>query len=710
MKLWIDRETWSEVDLKEVGSYKYAETAEDLLVAYAIDDEEPKVWDVTEDPICPDDLYEAALQADEVFAHNAMFDRTIHRYQDAIPQIELERWRCTMAQALSHALPGKLSSLCEVLGVAEDLAKLKEGKKLLNLFTKPQPANRKIRRATRLTHPAEWERFKKYAANDILAMRECHRLMPAWNWDESAIREWHLDQRINDRGFFVDTDLTAAGKLAAEQEKQRLAARFRELTRGVVDRPTQREQFKAFVLSEFGVELEDTTKDTFEQMIKAKQATGRLKELMEICMAANKTSTAKYAALDPAVQADGRFRGGLQFAGASRTRRWAGRLFQAQNLPARGLPPPQQVELYIEHLKTNTHDLMFDDLMKLGSAALRGCVIAPPKKKLVIADLSNIEGRKLAWFAQEKWKLDAFRAYDNGTGPDLYNITATSIIGGDPWNVPKKDRNVFGKVPDLASGYQGGVSGYQKFAHAYGVRMADHWETMQKAIPQEHIIQARKNLEMWGRAQIEELEIDELEWVASETCKLAWRHRHPATVQFWRNLQDAAKAAIENPGQVFRVPPFLTLKCVNHKGQRWLVVKLPSGRYLTYFDAHIVKSTKIDKDGYERTEKTIAYFGESSDDGSGKRMWQRIFTHGGKMTGNVCQTSARDTLAPALQEAEDMGYLPVLSVHDEGIAEVPDTPEYDVEGLVAILARNRDWNQGLPLAAAGAVTYRYFKD
>lgn len=338
-----------------------------------------------------------------------------------------------------------------------------------------------------------------------------------------------------------------------------------------------------------------------------------------------------------------------------------------------------------------------NELMRYGAAALRGVVTAAPGHKLVVADLANIEGRLLAWFADEQWKLKAFREYDAGTGPDLYNITAVSIIGGDPWKVPKKERNVFGKVPDLASGYQGGVAGSQTFAKAYNVRMADHWDTIQRMIAPHIIEKAHANLEKWGHRQLADLEISETEWLASESCKLAWRARHPATVKFWYGLQDAAKAAIAEPGLVVSVGKHVKVGCRKHAGHRWLLVKLPSGRYITYFNPKLV-------DG------AITYEGEAAEDGKTTRVWTRIWTHGGKMTGNVCQTTARDILAPALQDAEDAGYLPVLSVHDEAVTEVPDDPAYSADGLVKILARNRDWNQGLPLAAAGFETYRYKKE
>lgn len=701
-RLWLDRETFAEIDLKEVGVYRYAETAEDLLISYALGDGPAKVWDCAAEEM-HDELYYAMEDEDgEVWAHNAQFDRAIHNgpNQLRLPRVVLERWRCSMAMALSHALPASLDELCRVLKVPADMAKIKDGKKLIGLFCKPQPANRKVRRATRLTHPAEWARFKEYAANDITAMRECVNRMPTWNWDASAVAEWHLDQRINARGFRVDQELTRAGARAAITEKERIATRFAELSNGAF-RPSQRELFREYLGQRLGTPLDNTQSGTFQVMLRDPAVPADVREMMELSIASNKTSTAKYAALDPAVGPDGRFRGGLQFAGAGRTRRWAGRLFQPQNLPSRGLPKPEEIADYIEHLKAGTHALFFDNLMLYGAAALRGCVVAAPGKKLAVADLSNIEGRVLAWIAQENWKLQAFRDYDAGTGPDLYNITAVSIIGGDPWKVEKKNRNAFGKVPDLASGYQGGVAGYQTFARAYGLKMSDFWDTIQKMIAPAHVAKARDNLTSWGRPQLESLEIDETEWVASETCKLAWRARHPATVKFWYALGGAAKDAIRNPGQVFHVAPFIKLRTVVHRGQRWLVVALPSGRYLTYFEPHLV--------GQGRDE-SIAYWGEAAEEGKTTRQWVRVFTHGGKMTGNCCQTIARDILAPALRTAETKGYLPVLTVHDEILTEAPDTDDYSAQGLVGILATNPAWAKDLPLAAAGFETKRYYKD
>jgi DNA polymerase len=698
--LWLDRETFCELDLKAVGTYQYADHAHDLLLAYAIDDEPAKVWDCLYEP-CPDELWVAMESAPEVWAHNAQFDKAAHNgpAQRSLPRIALHRWRCSMALALSHALPASLGDLCDVLKVDEDKAKHKDGKRLVELFTRPQPANRKIRIATRKTHPEEWKRFKAYAVNDVEAMREVVRRIPKWNWNDGAIAEWHCDQRINERGFAVDVELARAGAAAAVTEKERIGLRFRELTEGSVDRPSLRQQFLTYLNSRFGLSLDNTRSDTFGVEVKREDLDPVCKELMRLAIASNKTSTAKYAALLPAIQDDGRFRGGLQFAGASRTRRWAGRLFQPQNLPSRGLPDAEVIESYIDCLKSVGADveLYFDNIMLLGAAALRGLVIAPEGCKMEVADLSNIEGRMLAWVSGEDWKLQAFREYDAGVGPDLYKVTASIITGIPAMEVPKSLRNSIGKVADLASGYMGGVPGYQNFARAYNVKLADYWDALQQNVSAELVQKAKANFTRWGREQSESLEISELEWVSSETCKLAWRARHPATVRFWYALQDAAKSAIRNWGQTCTVNRYIKVKGVDHKGQRWLVVQLPSGRYLTYFDPRLV-------------DDMITYMGEAAEEGKTTRQWVRVWTHGGKMTGNVCQTLARDILAPALQIAEDKGYTPILTVHDEVLTEVPDSPEFDSDGLAAILATNPDWSAGLPLAAAAFETHRYKKD
>lgn len=371
---WGDTETFNRVDIS-VGTYKYAETAEVTLFTYAFGDGPVQCWDATLDPEMPDDLHEGLEDPEQLWTfHNSMFDRNVIRLGNLGIEIKIERVRDTMVQAFCHALPGSLDQLGKVLGIPQDQQKLADGKALIRRFCKPAPRNHKADRYDRHTHPEEWARFIEYAKQDVAAMRECARRMPTWNWEETTIAEWHLDQRINDRGFKVDLELAYAGARAALEEKERLTARFAELTGGLS--PGQHKAVLDFLNENYYLGLNSAAKEILLPMTQDEGLPAELRELCQLKCDANKTSTAKYGAIAEATSSDGRFRGGLQFAGAKRTRRWAGRNFQPQNLPSRGLPRPEEIEEYIETLKAGAHDLLFDDLMLFGSAALRGLVIA----------------------------------------------------------------------------------------------------------------------------------------------------------------------------------------------------------------------------------------------------------------------------------------------------------------------------------------------
>lgn len=321
-----------------------------------------------------------------------------------------------------------------------------------------------------------------------------------------------------------------------------------------------------------------------------------------------------------------------------------------------------------------------------------------PKLRIVAADLSNIEGRGLAYLAGEEWKLEAFRAFDRGEGPDLYNITAVSIIGGDPYAVSGENRNAFGKVPDLFGGYEGGVGACQTFAKAYGVRMVDHWGTVQQNADPIHIAGAKANWAKWGKEKNAKSEepISKLEWIASETVKLAWRARHPATKQLWYDLKDAAINAIKRPGKVFTAGPHLKLSVREAGGHRYLLIKLPSGRYLTYFHPKLYE----EEGGWK-----ISYMGHMQKSPTAPKIWGKCFTYGGKLAENACQSFARDVLMYNMPAMEAAGYPIVLTVHDEVVTESAK----GVEELNKILATVPPWAKGLPLAAAGFVADRYKK-
>lgn len=373
MDLYLDTETFN-IQPISAGTYRYAETAEIMLITWAIDDGPVQIWDHHDNTPPPDLLSFIELNNPTVIAHKAEFDRTVLRLGNLKMDIPLERWECTMAQALSHALPGSLDALGQVLNLSQDNRKLKEGKALIHRFCKPAGKNHKADRYTRDTHPDEWARFCDYAKQDISAMRECRRRMPRWNWQAEDTALWHLDQRINERGFKVDTVLAVAGRDAALEEKQAIAERFQEITGGL--KPTQRAKVQALLNETYSLGLTSTDKATMQPLADSTTTQPAVREIAKLMLAANKSSTAKYGRMLEVVSSDGRFRGGLQFAGAPRTRRWSGRDFQAHNLPSRGLPKVAAMDAYIDALKAGVHRGLFDDPMLYAKAALRGLVIS----------------------------------------------------------------------------------------------------------------------------------------------------------------------------------------------------------------------------------------------------------------------------------------------------------------------------------------------
>jgi DNA polymerase len=636
--LSLDLETYSETPIRN-GTSRYAEGAEILLSAFACDDDEVEVvegW--------PTALTSLANSAEKIVIHNARFDRTILAYHDV--SLDIRKVHCTQAQARSVGLPGALDKLCSILGVPLDKAKEKQGKQLIQLFCKPLPKNRKERRATKKTHPVEWDRFVDYCRLDAEAMREVYKRLPIWNYQGFERSLWDLDQKINERGFAIDLDLARAAIDAVAAEQKRLGKKTIELTDGEVESTNQRDVLLKHLLEQCGVSLPDMQKGTLERRLNDELLPDAARELIAIRLEASSTSVAKYQALVNATSSDGRLRGALEFCGAARTGRWSGRLFQPQNLP-RPKHEPDEIDATIDALKGGVADIVFEDVISRCSSAIRGSIIAPASKKLVVADLANIEGRVLAWLAGEQWKLDAFKAYDEGVGHDLYVLAYARAFNLRPDQVEKWMRQI-GKVMELALGFGGAVGAFSSMAALYGVELSEQ-----------------------------------------EVLKLvrAWRQAHPEIVDLWYGLEAKVKDAILNPGHTLN---FGRLK-VRRDGN-WLRMVLPSGRALCYPSPRI-QMGEIQYKGIDQYT----------------RKWGPIKTYGGKLVENATQAVARDVLADAMMRAEAAGYSVVLSVHDELICEVPDSDEFTAGGLVAIMTTNPAWADGLPLAAEGEEMRRYRK-
>lgn len=380
--LFVDCETFNEAPIA-VGTARYCETVEIMVIAWAVDDGPVHVWDVTDNraPNAWSQMNERFVwdwqdpENELVVAHNAFFDRSVL----ATKGIErpLSQWHCTQAQALAHSLPGSLDKLSAIYNLG-DAAKDKEGKQLIQLFCKPRPKTSKIRRATRDTHPAEWQKFLDYAGQDIVALRALHKKLPKWNWTEAEREAWMLNQEINDRGFLIDQELAVQAIATCERAKAALQARTEGITG--TDLSVQQRAALQALLKEYGVTLPDMTASTLERRLEDPDLPAPVRELIGIRLEMCQTSNAKWPKLLASVSSDGRLRGTSQFCGASRTGRDSGRIFQPLNLPR----PPKYLDgddLFVESIKAGVADLIYDNPMEVTSAALRGALVAPPRQE-----------------------------------------------------------------------------------------------------------------------------------------------------------------------------------------------------------------------------------------------------------------------------------------------------------------------------------------
>lgn len=758
-RLFLDTETFSGVDLKKVGAYAYAEhpTTEIMICTYAIDEGRVQTWDATESPTMPRELRKALRQVSRkkakiVMANGLLFDRLVIREKWGI-DLPVSQIEDTMIMAFRHALPGSLDMQCQVLGVDAEHAKDKAGKALIKRFCKPTPKTYKIRRYTRETHPEEWAKFLRYAALDIVAMREVYWRIPDWGNTPKEDEILLIDQLINDRGFYVDVDLANAAIKAVQAHKEELKEeaweRFGGKLTGNDFLPILRDIAPAFT-------IHNAQKSTLNDLLEDPDFPDEGKALIEMRLGASSTASTKYNPLVNGLSADGRRRGCLQYGGAKRTLRWAGKGFQPQNL-ARGeysddhegkikrREGESDVSFWVRsHMLTNGINSLLRgtahwayDISKLTASTVRGCIIPAKGKKFVVADYSNVEGRGLAWIAGEKTALMVFKA-----GRDIYCETAGKMFGLDPDYIKanRKDLRQIGKACELGLGYGGGVAAFLQFAKNLGLDLYTMADVMKGTFP-DHIWAAAKR--GYEYARINEAKrppkpgkkderptyiLPKNVWLTCDAIKRMWREAHPKTVAFWAELEDAVLCAIRNPGKAYwaganvRPDGRKALKIVRTKAKHdptfdeerddpnaagwWLKIELPSGRIMSYPGIALSVTTEIDEDtGKKRTSTRIKYQGENQT----TRQWGFQYTYGGKLTENIVQALCRDILAWSMPGVEAAGYKIVLSVHDELITEVPDTDDYTTEELCALMCDLPIWAKGFPLAAEGDIMYRYRK-
>lgn len=732
-KLFLDTETFSAADLKKCGAYAYAEheSTEIMICSYAFDDEKVQVWDATDGSRMPRDLKRALRELAKpgtecrlVMQNGLLFDRLLMRecWGYDIPPANIED---TMIMAFRHALPGSLDALCTVLGVDEQNAKDKAGKALINRFCKPTPKSYKVRRYTAATHPDEWAKFIKYARSDILSMREVYYRIPTWGNTEKENEILVLDQLINDRGFHVDVDLAKAAIEAVTRHKQELQAdaakEYGSGLTGAAFLPTLRDLAPAH-------EILNAQKSTLNDLLADPDLPDEARELIEMRLGAASTASTKYAPLLLGLSRDGRRRGCLQYGGAKRTLRWAGKGFQPQNL-ARGYYSDEELDKGIAALLKGRAHRRFD-VSKLAATTVRSCIVPEKGNRFVVADYSNVEGRGLAWIAGEQTALDVFTS-----GRDIYCETAGKMFRLDPGFIKenRKDLRQIGKACELGLGYGGGVAAFLQFAKNLGLdlyQMAqdmdgtfpDHiWSAARRGFEFARIQEKNKRAPKGKKADRPSYDLPRKVWMTCDAIKRMWRESHPETVAFWQELEDAAQAAIKNPGRAFwagarvRENGDYAVKITrtftrDENGDKvpgwWLKVELPSGRVLSYPGIGLSVEFEVDEETGKKNKRVrIKYQGENQT----TRQWGWQFTYGGKLAENIVQALCRDLLAWAMPVVEAAGYPIILSVHDELITETPDDDRYNVAELEEAMCHLPSWARGFPLAAEGDIMYRYRK-
>lgn len=646
--LSIDIETYSEVDLPKCGVYAYTDhpSFEVLLFAYAFDDEPTQIVDLKCGEKLPRRVTEALFSpAYTKVAFNAAFERTcLSRFLGVY--LQPRSWQCTAVQAAMLALPLSLDGVGEVLNI--ERKKLKEGSDLVKFFSlpcKPTKANGMRTRNLPSDAPEKWERFKAYCVRDVDAEREIRQKLKNYPIPEDELELYWLDQEINDRGIMVDPVLVNHAIECDLQYKDYTSQRAYELT-GLTN-PNSPAQLKEW-LADQGIETETLDKKAVKSLIgKADDdMNADILEVLKLRLLMAKTSVKKYEAIQRSICTDGRVHGLLQFYGANRTGRWAGRLVQVQNLPQNHIP---DLELARDLVKTGRYgelEMLYESTPNVLSELIRTAFVPKPGSRFIVADFSAIEARVIAWLSGEQWRLDVFEK-----GGDIYCASASQMFGVP---VEKHGQNAHlrqkGKIAELALGYGGSVGA----------------------------LIAMGALDMG----LEESELPEL--------VDQWRNANPHITKLWWDVDEAALTAFKE-GKPTHVGP---LTFSRHSGM--LFVRLPSGRQLCYV------KPRLEDNQFGRKNLTYEGVGES-------KRWTRIFTYGPKLVENVVQATARDILALSMLRLRNAGFEIVMHIHDEAVLEVP-IGSSSVEEVCDLMGIAPEWAVGLPLRADGYECLFYRKD
>jgi DNA polymerase len=668
--LSIDLETYSTVSIGAAGSYRYIldPSFEILLFAYSLDGMPVEVIDVASGQVIPLWLKNALKNPLYIkHAYNAAFEWfALSKYLGWLPP---DQWRDTMLHALYCGYPASLDAAGRAMGLPEDKKKLTTGKALIRYFCVPcKPSNANGNRTRNLPKhdPAKWKLFKEYNGQDVVTEMEIDRRLSAFPVPVFVQKQWETDLTMNARGVAADMEMVSGALVIGATVKSQLMAEARQLSG--LDNPNSIKQLARWLTeaTDSDAEITSVTKETVATMLKQPQP-ANVQRMLEIRQELGKTSTKKYDALETCIADDGRVRGLLQFYGANRTGRWAGRLVQVQNLPrtyTHPLPPARQL---VKDRNIDGLRLMYGSINDTLSQLIRTAFVATPGNVLIDADFSAIEARVISWLAGQEWRLEVFRTHGKiyeASASQMFHVPIEKIKKGNPEYALRQR----GKVAELALGYQGGVSAMRRMDTGHN---------------------------------LDDLSDDEVKGIVDR-----WRETNSMIRDLWNIVDSAAVTVITNGGaQTIRsetTDAVITLACELDviTGTRYMTILLPSGRKLYYPSPEI---------GVNRWgNPSVSYMGQNQT----TKRWERVETYGGKLVENIVQAIARDCLAIAIENLEAQGLHVVFHIHDEVVIDTPAWADNDtmLDTVTKIMTKPIPWAQALPLNADGWVDKFFKKD
>ena len=685
--LEFDIETLSTVDLKNCGVHIYAThpTTDVRCVAYCVDEGPVKIWHPPDPP--PSEFILAAKNKDwRGVTHNVPFDHKIMTHvlapRHRFPIIPLDRMICTMAMCHAHALPGALEKAAKAL-------KLEHQKNSTGARTQLQMA--KPRKALKGEDPSGvyfYDDIEKHAISDdscmtdVKAAREIYLSLPELSPEE--YQTWLLDQRINDRGFYLDYDLAMAARKIAAAAKPLINDELTKLTGGEVTAVTQVERIVKW-LGQYIEGVDSLAKGALEELLDL-DLPDNVRRVLELRLLGAQAAVAKVDALLQRRGPDGRVRGSFVFHAAG-TGRWSSRGAQVHNLK-RSLT--EDIEHAVKIIGTGDIDLArkeYDNPLSVIGDLVRAMIIAPPGHTLIGGDFSGIEARVTAWIAGENSKLDVFRAYDEGRGPDPYIVAAGIVFNIPPEQVTKEQRQ-YGKGAELAFGFQGGEKAFQRFLPSGTSITASEADWKQR-----HGSDFRASNPADGFRSL----------TFTEEIKNKWRAAHPNIERFWYNVERAARKAVYSPGCIVSVGNNLQFTCDDSP---FLKITLPSGRQLSYPNARRTNAFFIDGKIIEHPAGYQCLLFKDAANGR----WRDVKVYGGLLTENIVQAIARDLLSEAMHRLDAAGYAIVTHVHDEAVIEVPKNQAKIIKPkFVELMSQVPDWAEGLPIKVGAWVSDRFTK-